>query len=264
MEVVFENNDEVIVRSAAGETWDDLVAWSVAKGFYGLENLSYIPGQVGASAVQNIGAYGVEVKDVFEKATGLWLNSGDNFEISKDEIKFDYRYSVFKGPLKGQVVLTDVYFRLRKNGILNFEYGTLSKAVEAFGGATLETIRQAVIQIRKSKLPDPAIFGNAGSFFKNPVVSNEVFNSLVALYPNIPYYRVQDSTKVKIPAGWLIEQCGWKGKSMGKAAVHENQALVIINKGGAVGHEIVALAGTIQNDVKSRFGVNLEMEVNIV
>ncbi|MGQ1946491.1 UDP-N-acetylmuramate dehydrogenase [Geofilum sp. OHC36d9] len=264
VEVVSETDNEVIVRSAAGETWDDLVAWTVAKGFYGLENLSYIPGQVGASAVQNIGAYGVEVKDVFEKATGVWLQTGGDFEISKDEIGFDYRYSVFKGPLKGQVVLTDVYFRLNKNGSLNFEYGALSKAVESLGGATLETIRQAVIQIRKSKLPDPETVGNAGSFFKNPVVSGDVFNSLVALYPNIPYYRLPDHKLVKIPAGWLIEQCGWKGKSMGQAAVHQNQALVIINRGGAVGNDIIALAETIQNDVKSRFGIDLEMEVNIV
>lgn len=264
IEVVSETGNEVIVRSAAGETWDDLVAWTVAKGFYGLENLSYIPGQVGASAVQNIGAYGVEVKDVFEKATGLWLNSGDYFEISKEDVGFDYRYSVFKGPLKGQVVLTDIYFRLKKNGVLNFEYGALSKAVDALGGATLETIRRAVIQIRKSKLPDPEILGNAGSFFKNPVVSGDVFNSLEASYPNMPYFRLPDHNMVKIPAGWLIEQCGWKGKSMGHAAVHQNQALVIINMGGAVGHDITALAETIQNDVKSRFGIDLEMEVNIV
>lgn len=264
IEVVCESQNEVIVRAGAGEEWDGLVKWAVDQGFYGLENLSLIPGHVGAAPVQNIGAYGVEVKDVFEKATGVWIESGDDFSIELPQMQFDYRFSIFKGELKNRVVLSHVYFRLKKEGSLYLDYGSVREAVEKLGGATLSNVRKAVIEIRQSKLPDPKVLGNAGSFFKNPIVPNFHFLKIKKEYPHMPFYLQPSSDQVKIPAGWLIEQCGWKGKSLGQSAVHDKQALVLVNRGGATGNELVQLALAIEKDVKKHFDIELEKEVTVI
>jgi len=264
IEVVEETDEEVVIRVGAGEEWDDLVQWAVSHAFYGLENLSLIPGHVGAAPVQNIGAYGVEVKDVFEKAEGVWLDSGEFFQMEASQMKFDYRYSIFKGDLKGKVILTHLFFRLKKNGSLNLEYGSVRDAVKNIGEISLQNVREAIIQIRSSKLPDPSVLGNAGSFFKNPIVSNAHFTRLKEQFLEIPYYLLPNSDEVKIPAGWLIQECGWKGKSIGEAAVHDKQALVLINKGGASGNDLIQLALQIENDVLSRFSIQLEKEVTVI
>lgn len=264
IEVVDETADEVLIRVGAGEDWDNFVQWTVNSAFYGLENLSLIPGHVGAAPVQNIGAYGVEVKDVFEKAEGVWLNSGEAFSIEASQMQFGYRYSIFKGDLKGKVILTHLFFRLKKNGLLNLEYGSVRDAVKKIGEVSLQNVREAIIQIRSSKLPDPSVLGNAGSFFKNPLVSNAHFTKLKEQFPEIPYYLLPNSDQVKIPAGWLIQECGWKGRSMGEAAVHDKQALVLINKGDATGKDLIQLALKIENNVLSRFSIQLEKEVSVV
>ncbi len=264
MEVVEETTDEVLVRAGAGEEWDSLVQWAVDHAFYGLENLSLIPGHVGAAPVQNIGAYGVEIKDVFERAEGVWLASGEDFKIEASQMKFDYRYSIFKGDLKEKVILTHLFFRLKKKGVLHLDYGSVRDAVNILGETSLQNVREAIIQIRSSKLPDPSVLGNAGSFFKNPIISNEHFMKLKQQFSEIPYYLLSNSDQVKIPAGWLIQECGWKGKSLGEAAVHDKQALVLINKGGATGDDIIQLALRIENDVLSRFSIQLEKEVTVI
>lgn len=264
IEVVEQTANEVLIRVGAGVEWDDFVEWTVNHEFYGLENLSLIPGHVGAAPVQNIGAYGVEVKDVFERAEGVWLESGDVFEIEASQMEFDYRYSIFKGELKDKVVLTYLFFRLKKEGILNLDYGSVEESVKNLGEVSLKNVRKAIIQIRSSKLPDPSVIGNAGSFFKNPIVSKVHFMKLKESFPEMPYYILQNSDQVKIPAGWLIQECGWKGKSLGEAAVHDKQALVLINKGGATGRDLIRLALQIENDVFERFSIQLEKEVTVI
>lgn len=264
VEVVEQTANEVLIRVGAGVEWDDFVEWTVNHEFYGLENLSLIPGHVGAAPVQNIGAYGVEVKDVFERAEGVWLESGDVFEIEASQMEFDYRYSIFKGELKDKVVLTYLYFRLKKEGKLNLDYGSVQETVKNLGEVSLKNVRKAIIQIRSSKLPDPSVIGNAGSFFKNPIVSKVHFVKLKELFSELPYYILQNSDQVKIPAGWLIQKCGWKGKSLGEAAVHDKQALVLINKGGATGSDLIRLALQIENDVFERFSIQLEKEVTVI
>ncbi|TCO09348.1 UDP-N-acetylmuramate dehydrogenase [Natronoflexus pectinivorans] len=264
IEKIQENNQEVIIKVGAGVVWDHLVNWSVENGFYGLENLSIIPGNVGAAPVQNIGAYGVEVKDVIEKVEGLYLNDASHFVIPGNECQFDYRQSIFKTSLKGEVVITNVYFRLKKQPGFILDYGSLVDEVNKLGETTLENVRQAVIKIRQSKLPDPEEFGNAGSFFKNPVISFTQFLNLQKSFPEIPHFILGKNSLVKIPAGWLIEKCGWKGKSIGNAGVHHKQALVLVNLGNASGNEIVELAERIENDVFYAFSIKLEREVNVV
>lgn len=264
IEVVEETTDEVLVRAGAGEEWDSLVQWAVDHTFYGLENLSLIPGHVGAAPVQNIGAYGVEIKDVFERAEGVWLASGEDFKIEASQMEFDYRHSIFKGDLKGKVILTHLFFRLKKKGVLHLDYGSVREAVKNLGETSLQNVREAIIQIRSSKLPDPSVLGNAGSFFKNPIISHAHFMKLKEQFSEIPYYLLSNSDQVKIPAGWLIQECGWKGKSLGEAAVHDKQALVLINKGGATGDDLIQLALQIENDVLSRFSIQLEKEVTVI
>jgi UDP-N-acetylmuramate dehydrogenase len=264
IEVVAEDGNDVLVRFAAGEEWDYCVEWAVNHGFGGIENLSYIPGHAGAAPVQNIGAYGVEVADVTQYVEGIMLDDGTSFRKTSEECDFDYRYSVFKGPLKNKVVVTGLVLRLSRRPVFVLDYGALKERVESLGEVNLQNIRQAVVEIRKEKLPEPEELGNAGSFFKNPVVSSAKYHQLREQWPNIPGYLLEEGEKVKVPAGWLIEQSGWKGREYGNAGVHKNQALVLINRGGASGSEIESLARAIQEDVLSKFSIELHPEVNIL
>lgn len=262
---VSEKDTYILMRCGAGEVWDEVVDYAVSHGYYDMENLSHIPGEVGASVVQNIGAYGMEVQDVVYKIEAIETETGKEVVITPEECDYAYRYSKFKGEWKGRYVVTYVTYKLSKNFTPRLGYGNLSAVLRQKGieNPTASDVRRAVIDIRKSKLPEPEIEGNAGSFFMNPVVDRDKFSELIERYPNMPHYNVGDD-KVKIPAGWMIEQCGWKGKSMGRAAVHDKQALVLVNKGGATGKEILALCDAIRNDVKSRFGIEIRPEVNIV
>ena len=260
-----ESDNEVIISAGAGVIWDDLVNWCVEHGFGGVENLSLIPGTAGAAAVQNIGAYGVELKDVFYKVEGVFIKDSARFVYYLNDCKFDYRYSIFKDTLKDKVVITKLFLRLNKKPVFNLEYGAIKEELEKQKmPVTLQNIRNTIISIRNSKLPDPSITGNAGSFFKNPVVSAEIFSQIRKNNPDIPYYIVEQEKSYKIPAGWLIEQAGWKGKQMGRAGVHSNQALVLVNLGGATGKEIIELAQAIENDIREKFGIGIEREVNVV
>jgi UDP-N-acetylmuramate dehydrogenase len=247
----------------AGVNWDKLVEWTVDKGFGGLENLSLIPGKVGAAPVQNIGAYGAEAKDTIVKVVALDKNDGSRHEFSNIECEFGYRESIFKKKYKGRHLVIRVYFRLSVNPTLKLEYGSLKEEAQKLGGTTLKNVRQAVINIRRSKLPDPEIIGNAGSFFKNPVVSREIAMNLKKSYPGLPCFD-DHSGGTKLAAGWLIEQCGWKGKRIGDAGVHEKQALVLVNHGKATGKEIFNLSEKIKSSVSEKFGIDLEREVEVI
>ena len=263
-EIVKENGEEVIVRVGAGEVWDDFVAYTVAQGWYGAENLSLIPGEVGASAVQNIGAYGVEAKDLITEVEAVDVNTGEERVFKNEECGYTYRESVFKLSLKRRYVLTQVSFRLKKTPSYQLDYGNVRAELEKRGcGLTLENVRQTIIDIRNAKLPDPKKQGNAGSFFMNPMVSRSQFEALLAQYPQMPHYEV-DARRVKIPAAWMIDQCGWKGKHWGRAGVHDKQALVLVNLGGATGKEIIRLSEEIQKSVYEKFGVCISPEVNYV
>lgn len=265
IDVEEDNADDVLLRVGAGVAWDDLVAYAVDKEWYGLENLSYIPGRVGASPVQNIGAYGVEAKDAIERVQYVDIKELNIKYLINKQCRFGYRSSIFKQELKGRAVITQVYFRLRKNGELHLAYGDLNKTVESLGGATLHNVRSAVTLIRRSKLPEPAELGNAGSFFKNPVVDKTLFENLLQKFPTMPNFPNTDGQGGgKIPAGWLIEQSGLKGVRRGKVGVHPKQALVLVNYGGGTGDEVLALAQEICDTVREKFGVALEMEVNVV
>ena len=253
----------VIVSSASGENWDKLVEWSVYNGYGGLENLSLIPGSVGASPVQNIGAYGVEVKDTIEKVRAVSIEDGSIAEFSNNDCRFEYRNSIFKGEIKGKYLITRVYYRLTTRPLLKPDYGSLNDEIRKLGKLTLINIRQAVINIRRNKLPDPAIIGNAGSFFKNPVVNRAAAESFKKKFPQILAYE-NEAGGFKLAAGWLIEQCGWKGKRIGEAGVHDKQALVLVNHGKATGKEIYDLSEEIKKSVLGKFGVVLEREVEVV
>ena len=262
-------NDRLLVGS--GETVDDVIAWSLSQGLYGMENLSIIPGEVGASAVQNIGAYGVEAKDFIVSLHALDIETGEIVEITNAECEYGYRQSRFKNDWKNRFIITDVTYQLSTSFIPHLDYGNIRKVLEEKGIScdikdgqlTAQLLRDTIIDIRNAKLPDYNIEGNAGSFFMNPIVNKEKFAELIAKYPNMPYYPAANDM-VKLPAGWLIDQCGWKGKTLGRAGVHDKQALVLVNKGGATGEEIVALCRQVQKDVLDRFGVEIHPEVNIV
>jgi UDP-N-acetylmuramate dehydrogenase len=253
----------MIVSCGAGVKWDYLVEWSVAKGFGGLENLSLIPGTVGAAPVQNIGAYGSEARDTIEKVRALSISDGSPVEFSNHECRFGYRESIFKNVFRNKYLITEVFFRLQTNPSLNTVYGSLSEEAARLGNLSLQTVRQAVINIRTTKLPDPTIIGNAGSFFRNPLVSTNFTETFLRRYPQAPVYDDPSGNK-KIAAGWLIDQCGWRGKRNGDAGVFEKQALVLVNHGKATGPEILGLAEEIRKSVKERFGIELENEVEIV
>ena len=252
----------IIVSAGSGVIWDQLVEWSVNNGYGGLENLSLIPGTAGASTVQNIGAYGVEVKDCIEKVRVVSTSDGTMLELSKDDCRFGYRRSIFKAEEKGKYMVTRVFYKLSVKPILNFNYSSLEDEIKRVGSTTLKNVRQAVINIRKSKLPDPLIIGNAGSFFKNPVVNTSIAELLKEKYPVLPLYH-ELTGETKLPAGWLIEQCGWKGKRFGDAGVYEKQALILVNYGKATGMEIYNLSEEINKSVREKFGIGLEREVEV-
>jgi UDP-N-acetylmuramate dehydrogenase len=258
-----KNQENVIISAGAGVKWDNLVEWSVNKGFGGVENLSLIPGLVGATPVQNIGAYGVEVKDTIEKVRAVSIENGSVSEFSNNDCMFGYRNSIFKNEFKSKYLITRVYFRLTIIPILKLNYGSLDDEVKKTGEKNLKNVRQAVINIRKNKLPDPEIIGNAGSFFKNPVVSVSDAEILKRKYPQLRIYE-DLSGGIKLAAGWMIDQCGWKGKRIGDAGVHDKQALVLINYGNATGKEIYDLSEKIRKSVFENFGIELEREVEIV
>jgi len=260
---VSEDTDTVMLEAGAVVNWDDFVAYTVENGWGGVENLSLIPGEVGASAVQNIGAYGVEVQDVIIKVNAVEIETGEPKTFSVKDCQYGYRESIFKKELKGKYIITSVVFKLQKQAQFKLNYQHLEAEVLKNGDINLQNIRQTIIAVRESKLPDPKIFGNAGSFFMNPVISKAHFNELLAQYPQMPHYFVSE-TEEKVPAGWLIDQCGWKGKQIGNAGVHDKQALVLVNKGGATGAEIVYLAEQIQASVKTKFGIELHAEVNYI
>jgi UDP-N-acetylmuramate dehydrogenase len=247
----------------AGENWHDFVCWTLEQGYGGLENLSLIPGNVGTSPIQNIGAYGVELKDIFESCTALDCHNLTQRTFTREDAQFGYRSSFFKTKGKGQYVISAVQFRLTKKAHeINTSYGAIK---EALGNkeSTPQNIAHAVISIRQSKLPNPAKLGNSGSFFKNPVITKAQFNQLLTTYPKLPSYP-QKNGEVKVLAGWLIDQLGYKGKRIGDAGVHKKQALVLVNYGNASGQEILALAQKIQAAVKESFNISIEAEVNIL
>ncbi len=249
----------------SGEAWDDMVEVSLHHGLYGAENLSLIPGDVGASAVQNIGAYGVEVKDLIVEVHAIEIATGRLCILRRDDCQYSYRQSRFKKEWKDRFLMTKVVYELSSTFNPRLDYGNIRSELEHQGITTpsAEQLRQTIISIRREKLPDPRELGNAGSFFMNPVVSRQQFEVLAAQYPAIPHYLVDDAHE-KIPAGWMIEQCGWKGRSLGRAGVHHRQALVLVNRGGATGADILRLCQAIQHDVYDRFGINISPEVNIV
>lgn len=258
-----EKPDYVIISAGAGINWDKFVEWCVNKGYRGIENLSYIPGTVGATPVQNIGAYGVEVKDVIYKVKAISLSDGRQKEFTSEECRFGYRDSIFKNEIKGKNLITRVFFRLSLNAPFVISYGNLKDEIEKTGSLSLENIRQTVINIRRSKLPDPAEIGNAGSFFRNPLVSPDEAQYLKVKYPSIPCFT-DPSGSIKLSAAWLIEQCGWKGKRIGDAGVHEKHALVLVNYGKATGEEIFNLSEKIRESVYQKFGISLEREVEVI
>ncbi len=258
---------EVRVKVGAAVVWDDLVAHCVSNGYYGLENLSLVPGEVGASAIQNIGAYGVEAKDVITTVETVDLQTGEERRFEVSECRYAYRRSIFKEELRGRYAVTYVHFSLSLDFSPCLDYGGVREALRTSGirpeEVTAKELRHTIIAIRETKLPDPKVQGNAGSFFMNPVVERSVYEHIKEEYPSCPFYEV-DKEHVKIPAGWLIEQCGWKGRSLGPAAVHDRQALVLVNKGEATGLDILNLCEAVRTDVQKKFGVVITPEVNFI
>lgn len=260
-----EDSEYVYIKAGAGENWHQFVLYCIERGWGGVENLSLIPGNVGASPMQNIGAYGVEIDDVFWSLEAFHLEEKKLYTFTKSDCEFGYRESVFKRKFKSRFVIVSVTYQLRKKPRFNISYGAITQELEKMGvkELSLKAISDAVISIRKSKLPDPAIIGNAGSFFKNPTVPKDQFQLLKAKFPEIPGYENLDGS-VKLAAGWLIEQCGWKGYRKGDAGSHSKQALVLVNYGKASGTEVFQLSEEILRSVKAKFDVQLEREVNII
>ena len=261
-----ETQSDSRICCGSGETWDEVVAWCVGHGLYGAENLSLIPGEVGASAVQNIGAYGAEVKDLIASVEAVEIGTGKLCVFSREECQYGYRDSRFKHEWKNKYLITHVVYQLSTDeSHQSTEYGNIRSELDRRGiqMPTAAQLRQVVIDIRNAKLPDPKVTGNAGSFFMNPVVERSKYEELQAQYPDMPHYYI-DADHEKIPAGWMIDQCGWKGRSLGRAGVHDKQALVLVNRGGATGADIVALCQQIQHDVRERFGIDIHPEVNII
>ncbi len=263
IEVMESSDESVLLRVGAGVVWDDLCAYACSRGMWGVENLSAIPGSVGAAPVQNVGAYGSEAADVVSSVRYFDTTLMQMVEIEGACCKFGYRDSIFKQELRGRAVIIDVDIRLSLIAQPKLGYGMVAQEVEELGGATIENIRKAIIGIRASKLPDPKVIGNGGSFFKNPVVGKLSFESLLVRYPSMPHY-VLEGELYKIPAAWLIEKCGWKGRREGDAGVHLTQPLVLVNYGGASGVDILELSERIVDDVKENFGVVLEREINVI
>lgn len=266
--IVAEDKETVLVSVGAGIAHDDFVLYAIQHGWYGLENLSLIPGQVGSSAVQNIGAYGAEVGNLIKKVYTVSLHDGSARVWDHEELSYSYRHSIFKDDaFRGKYAICHVLFQLSKHFTPCLSYGGLMSSVQVkqIQPENLSAIqlRNIIIETREKKLPDPKVTGNAGSFFMNPIVDVDVLHRIQEQYPNAPFYEV-DSSHVKVPAGWLIEQCGWKGMSLGQAAVHDMQALVLVNKGGATGKDILSLCKAVQQSVSERFGIHLSPEVNFI
>lgn len=267
------DKDSVYLRCWAGSTFDEVVEYAVKHGFYGAENLSLIPGQVGASAIQNIGAYGAEVCEIITEVEAVEIATARLLHLSNADCQYGYRQSRFKREWRDQYLITAVTYRLTQTFTPKSDYGSIRRELDAHGitAPNAEQMRQIIIAIRQAKLPDPKVQGNAGSFFMNPMVTEDKFKSLQGLYPDMPFFRLPDPIQqpdgnvltVKIPAGWMIDQCGWKGKSLGRAGVHDKQALVLVNRGGATGQEVLTLCKTIQYDVNKKFGIQILPEVNI-
>ena len=258
------NPEFVFLRCGSGEVFDDVVAYAVEHGYHGAENLSIIPGEVGASAVQNIGAYGVEAKDIIYKVEAVEIATGRVVVFDNRDCHYSYRQSKFKHEWKDKYLVTHVIYRLSRSFVPDLDYGNIraSLAAKHIENPTAQQLRDIINEIRNAKLPDPKVQGNAGSFFMNPIVEKAKFEELAAQYPGMPHYTI-DGEHEKIPAGWMIDQCGWKGKSLGRAGVHDKQALVLVNRGGATGGEIVNLCETIRKDVKQKFGIDIHPEVNV-
>ena len=262
--IVSDEEEGVLVKVGAGVEWDDLVAWSVERELWGIENLSLIPGKVGAAPVQNIGAYGAEAKDAIVSVELYEPATGEFRTLAAEECRFGYRESIFKHEAKGRVIITSVLFKLSRTPNPRLAYGDVMREVEARGGVSLSNIREAICSIRRSKLPDTSILGNAGSFFKNPIVEQSVAQALLESYPDMPTYPSGEEGTVKLAAGWLIDRAGMKGYSEEHVAVHDRQALVLVNRGGATGGEVMALAAKVQQRVYEHFGVKIDTEVNIL
>ena len=264
LDVVSEDDESLTVNVGAGMVMDDFIALCVSRGWYGLENLSLIPGQVGASAVQNIGAYGVEAADRIVAVHCVSLHDGSLRVFSNAECNYSYRHSIFKEPgTKGNYAVVSVDYKLDKTFVPRLDYGGIRSALQAETPLTAQYLRDTIIKIRRQKLPDPQVLGNAGSFFMNPIIPKAQFEALRQRYPDMPSYVVDDD-RIKVPAGWMIEKCGWKGRSMGNAAVHDRQALVLVNKGGATGADIVNLCGAVREAVRETFGITISPEVNFI
>lgn len=264
--VVNDDEDFVWVESMAGENWHDFVLWTIDQNFGGLENMSLIPGNVGTTPVQNIGAYGTEIKDTFVSCEAINIKTQEMKTFTKEACHFGYRESIFKNEVKDQYIITSVVFKLSKrNHKINTSYGDITKELEKQNVAipTLKDVSNAVIAIRQSKLPDPKELGNSGSFFKNPIISKADYDKIKALHPEMPHYIVSE-TEVKVPAGWLIEKAGFKGKRFGDAGIHKNQALVLVNYGHATGQEILNVSKDIQATIFKQFGISIEAEVNVI
>lgn len=263
-EIVSENSTEVVLKIGGGEVWHEVVIWSIDQGWNGMENMSLIPGCMGAAPIQNIGAYGKELKDIFESLEAVNIETGEIKSFDLEDCSFGYRESVFKNVLRGQFVIVSVTIRLTKVGDFNTSYGSISQELEKAGvkEVSAKAISNAVITIRQSKLPDPKELGNSGSFFKNPIIPAALYEEVQFEHPGLPAYPAQDGF-MKVPAGWLIDQAGWKGKRIGKCGVHTKQALVLVNYGGATGQEIFQLSEHIIADVIQKYGIELEREVNV-
>ena len=261
--IVKETDTQVYLQVGAGVKWDDCVVYAVDNGWGGMENLSWIPGEVGASAVQNIGAYGAEAKDVIAEVETLEIATGDVRIFTTEECEYGYRDRIFKQSLKGKYIVTSVTFRLDKSPVFRLDYGNLRSALPQGEAVTLQAVRDTVIAVRRSKLPEPEELGSAGSFFMNPVIPVEKYDALKLHYPDMPCYPV-DESRVKVPAGWLIDRCGWKGKSFGGAAVYERQCLVLVNRGNAEPMDIVTLSEQIRASVEETYGIPIYPEVNFI
>ena len=257
------DGNDILLRVGSGVNWDELVAYTVEQGWHGLENLSAIPGEVGASAVQNVGAYGVEAGELIENVEAISIRTAEKRWFTHDDCRFSYRYSIFKESEKGKHIITYVTYRLKREAAFKHSYGNLKDKVDELGGATLSNVRRAVCDIRESKLPSPEKIGSAGSFFMNPIVCSDVATALLNDYPSMPQYPLP-SGDVKLSAGWMIEQCGWKATPHEHVGVYSKQALVIINLGGAKGYEVLEFAHAVIASVKEKFGVELSMEVNVI
>jgi UDP-N-acetylmuramate dehydrogenase len=260
-----EDNNWVWIKSSGGKNWHSLVTYCVNKGWGGIENLSLIPGTVGAAPIQNIGAYGVELKDSFEKLEAINLQTGEIETFSNEQCQFGYRESIFKHHAKGRYFIISITLKLNKKPVINTSYGDIETLLNDWKivNPTVFDVSKAIIAIRQKKLPDPSTLGNAGSFFKNPIIENSLFQSLIKEYPHLRSFPSDDG-KVKISAAWLIEEAGWKGKRFGSIGIHENQALVLVNYGGGTGQELMDLSNKILESVNAKFGITLNTEVNIL